>query len=166
MTNGCGNSHLIASSLQRYSWHKFNRVHTQGIYPKDMKILVTLTILMTVFNYTIFGQKEKLQSGDSVRVALERESISQELIQLRDSIQLSLISFDVRLKKASSTLDAIQLSSARKELVGYQDKVKIDLEEVSQTSQNGWGKESVERLRTTMTATRRHHKRICLILQS
>lgn len=125
-----------------------------------------MTFLMTAFNYTIFCQKEKLQSGDSMRVALERKSISGELIHLRDSIQLSLISFDVRIKKAPSTLKAIQLSSARKELLGYQDKVKIDLEEVSQTSLNGWGTESVERLRTTMTDTRRQHKRICLALQT
>jgi hypothetical protein len=130
-----------------------------------MKVLSITCILILVSIHVISAQKEKLQSGDSVRVALERESISNELTQLRDSIQLSLISFDVRIKKAS-TLKSSQLKAARKELQSYQDRVKVDLEEVSQTSQNGWGTESMERLRTTMAANRRHHKRICTILKT
>lgn len=129
------------------------------------KITRILTILLAVLGYKVVGQQEKLQSGDSMRVSLERKAITNELIQLRDSIQTSLNSFEGKIKNASP-LKAVQLTSARKELLRYQDKVKIDLLEVYQTSQSGWGTESVERLRTTMETTRREHKRICTILQS
>ena len=121
----------------------------------------------------VVAQSETQHSGDSNRVARERETVSKELIQLRDSIQATLIAFEIKINKAAkakttkaSTVRTSKLAKARKELVGYQDQVKLDLEEVYQTAQNGWTKQAVERLRAAMVDTRRHHQRISSLLKS
>lgn len=137
-----------------------------------MKIILLSTVLMMVSAAAV-AQSEKLHSGDSNRVAMERETISKELIQLRDSIQFTLIAFEIKIKSGSktkatkaSTVRTSKLTKARKELVGYQDQVKLDLEEVYQTAQNAWTKAAIERVRATMVDTRRHHQRISILLKS
>lgn len=126
----------------------------------------TLTISITIVMCTCgfgFAQSKRLQSGDSIRVELERTTISKELTQLRDSIGQSLKIFDSRIKTARVSKRE-KLESARKELTEYQNRTKLDLEEISLTAQNSWRDESVKRIRANSTATRREYKRICTIL--
>lgn len=138
-----------------------------------MKVIVLSVVLILSSAFALVAQSEKLHSGDSNRVALEREIISKELIQLRDSIQLTLITFDIKIKDASkakarkaSTVRTSKLTKARHELAGYQDKVKLGLEEVYQTSQNGWSKAAIDRIRAVMADSRRNHYRISKLLKS
>ena len=128
-----------------------------------MKTIMISIALVICSSGLAFAQAQRLQSGDSIRVELERTTISKELTQLRDSINQSLKIFDSRIKKAGVSKRE-KLESARKELIEYQNRIKLDLEETSVTAQNAWRAESVERIRANTVATRREYKRIRTIL--
>lgn len=126
----------------------------------------TLTISIAIVMCTCsfgFAQSKRLQSGDSIRVELERTTINKELTQLRDSIGQSLKIFESRIQKARVSKRE-KLESARKDLIEYQKRTKLDLEETLLTAQNSWSDESVKRIRANTAATRREYKRICTIL--
>lgn len=125
-------------------------------------LIISITIVICSFSLCQ-GQSEKLQSGDSIRVELERTIISNELIQLRDSINQSLKLFDSRIKRAPASRKG-KFENARKELVEYRNRVKLDLEEASLTAKNAWTQDSVDRIRANTVATRREYKRIRTIL--
>jgi ribosomal protein L16 Arg81 hydroxylase len=127
---------------------------------KTVSIFIAIILVACGFG---FAQTERLQSGDSVRVELERKIISDEMTQLRDSISQSLKIFDLRIKKARVARRQ-KLESARKELTEYQNMIKLDLKETATTAQNAWSEDSVKRMRANTVATRREYKRICTIL--
>jgi len=124
-----------------------------------MKTLSICIALLVCSLGLAFAQSERLQSGDSIRVALERTTISKELTQLRDSINQSLRILDSRIKKARVSTRT-KLENARKELIEYQKRIKLDLEETVVTGQNAWREEAVKRIRANTTATRREYNRI------
>ncbi len=130
-----------------------------------MNIKPVLLSIATVLGFGTAGftQSENLQSGDSIRIELERAAVSTELIELRDSIAVSLIAFDAEIKKSKAS-QAEKLKPARKELAGYKDQLELDLTEVKQTGRNAWNKESMERLQLSARNTRREYKRICTLL--
>jgi len=123
---------------------------------KTLKIIAAL-VIGTVCSG--FAQSEKLQSGDSMRVELERTVIYKELSQLRDSMNQSLLVLDARIKNANGT-HKTKLQGAKKELAEYRNRVKTDLEEASLTAKNSWTNESVERIRLNTTATRKEYQRL------
>ena len=128
-----------------------------------MKTLLICIALLICSLDLAFAQSERLQSGDSIRIALERTTLSKELTQLRDSINQSLKIFDSRIKKARAP-KRVQLENARRELIEYQKRIKLDLEETSVTGQNAWREESVKRIQANTIATRREYKRIRTLL--
>jgi hypothetical protein len=127
---------------------------------KTLTASIALVICSFGFGY---AQTEKLQSGDSIRVELQRRSIFKDLTQLRDSMNQSLKIFDSRIQKAPLSKKD-KLESARKELIEYQNLVKLDLEETSLTAKNAWRNEYVERIKANTVITRREYKRIRAIL--
>ncbi len=128
-----------------------------------MKTL-TISIAIVIGSFSLcLAQSEKLQSGDSIRVELERTIISNELIPLLDSINQSLKLFDSRIKRAPVSRKG-KLENARKELAEYRNRIKLDLEETSLTAKNAWTHDSVDRIRANTVATRREYKRIRAIL--
>ena len=128
-----------------------------------MKTL-TISIALVIGSFSLcLAQSEKLQSGDSIRVELERTIISNELIPLLDSINQSLKLFDSRIKRAPVSRKG-KLENARKELAEYRNRIKLDLEETSLTAKNAWTHDSVDRIRANTVATRREYKRIRAIL--
>ena len=130
-----------------------------------MNIKPTLLFMVALLGFGTAGlsQSGKLQSGDSVRIELERKSVSTELIELRDSMALSIIAFDAKIKKSKPS-KVEKLKSARKELAAYKDQLELDLKEVTQTSRNSWSKQSMERIQLSAQNTRREYKRICTLL--
>ncbi len=130
-----------------------------------MNIKSTLLFMVALLGFGTAGftQSGKLQSGDSVRIELERKSVSTELIDLRDSMALSIIAFDAKIKKSKPS-KVEKLKSARKELAAYKDQLELDLKEVTQTSRNSWSKQSMERIQLSAQNTRREYKRICTLL--
>ncbi len=130
-----------------------------------MNIKSTLLFMVALLGLVTagFAQSGKLQSGDSVRIELERTTVSKELIDLRDSMALSIIAFDAKVKKSKSS-KVEKLKSARKELAAYKDQLDLDLKEIAQTGRNSWNKESIERIQLSTQNTRREYKRICTLL--
>ncbi|CAN5418235.1 hypothetical protein BH10BAC4_BH10BAC4_17710 [soil metagenome] len=127
-----------------------------------MKTLIISLSLVALSSSLIFSQPPasgRLELGDSAKVEAERAVISRELIQLRDSITLSIKQFDSRIKKAKADKKTI-LESAQNDLVEYRNRVKFDLQETSLTAEKAWTAQSVERIRTNTTATRREFNRI------
>ncbi len=128
-----------------------------------MKTL-TISIAIVICSFSqCLAQSEKLQSGDSIRVELERTILSNELIPLLDSINQSLKLFDSHIKRAPVSRKG-KLENARKELAEYRNRIKLDLEETSLTAKNAWTHDSVDRIRANTVATRREYKRIRAIL--
>ena len=103
------------------------------------------------------------QSQDSVNVEILRNTVSEELMELRDSINQSLQKYDERIKIVG-TAQRTKLQSARKELVHYYDLVKLDLGESKTTAQNGWTEAAITRIRNNMMMIRREHERLIQIL--
>jgi hypothetical protein len=124
-----------------------------------MKTLRIIAALVVGTVCSGFAQSEKLQSGDSIRVELERTIIFKELTQLRDSMNQSLLVLDSRVRNAKGA-HKIKLEGAKKELAEYRNRVKLDLEEASLTAKNSWTNESVERIRLNTSATRKEYQRL------
>jgi hypothetical protein len=123
---------------------------------KTLRIIAAL-VIGTVCSG--FAQSNRLQSGDSMRVELERTVIFKELSQLRDSINQSLQVLDARIR-ATKGAHKTKLEGAKKELAEYRNRVKLDLEEASLTAKNSWTNESVERIRLNTAATRKEYQRL------
>lgn len=128
-----------------------------------MKLIVITFFAWIGSSHFVTAQSVKLQSGDSVRIELERNALSKELIQLRDSMSITLLAFDAKIVKALPS-KVKKLEAARKELSTYQDQVELDLEEVIATSQNAWSDSARERIRLYANNTRKEYKRIRLML--
>jgi hypothetical protein len=103
------------------------------------------------------------QASDSIKISLDRTTMLTELTQLRDSMNLSILSLDNKVKKGSA-LSREKAVNSRKELVVYRDLVKLDIEEAESTAPNSWTETSVERMKANMAATRREYKRLQTIL--
>ncbi len=124
---------------------------------KTSFLVIILIVLSST--YSIYAQSENLESGNVERIAQERKKATEELTQLRDSLQITVGLLTGKIKK-SSTLFSSKHKRARKELVAYQDQLKLSLEEVNLTSENGWSKESVGKVDATIAPIRINHKRI------
>ncbi|MEJ0057003.1 MAG: hypothetical protein WDN75_15915 [Bacteroidota bacterium] len=121
----------------------------------------TITIFIIFSGCSIgfcFAQNGKLES-DSVNINIQRSAISKELMLLRDSINLTITEFDFKIKNAKAD-KKVKLESAQKDLADYVSRVKSDLQETSLTAKNAWTVESVARIHTSTTATRREYYRI------
>jgi ABC-type uncharacterized transport system substrate-binding protein len=103
------------------------------------------------------------QSQDSVNVETVRITISEELMELRDSINQSLKKYDAR-SKAVRPVQKRNLQASRKELVHYYDLVELDLVEIRTTAQNGWTQDAISRIRNNMIMIRREHARLSELL--
>ncbi|NOT76069.1 MAG: hypothetical protein HOP08_14175 [Cyclobacteriaceae bacterium] len=101
---------------------------------------------------------QKMKS-DSVDINLERAAISKELMQLRDSINVTIKLIDIKIVKAPGDKKE-KLETDQKELVEYRNRVKFDLQETSLTAKNAWTTASVDRIRTSTNSTRREYNRI------
>jgi len=99
------------------------------------------------------------QSQDSVKVEMVRDSVSDELVELRDSIKQSLQQYDARIKTVRSA-QRKKLQEGRKELVHLYDLVELDVVEASTTAQNAWTKDALSRINTNKTMIRREHERL------
>jgi hypothetical protein len=126
---------------------------------KAMLFIITLLGLVKVG----LAQTEKLSSGDSTRIELERTALSAELIQLRDSISISILAIDAKVKKTMPSASA-KLMAASKELKGYKDHLELDIEEITQTGLNSWRADSLKRIQLDTINTRREYKRIRTLL--
>jgi len=122
---------------------------------KTASIFITLLLCSVTVG---FGQNGKMES-DSVKINIARSEISKELTLLRDSIKLTITEFDLKIKKATGDKKG-KLESAQKDLGEYINRVSSDLQETSLTAKNAWTTESVERIRTSTSATRREYYRI------
>lgn len=122
-----------------------------------IKLLLIIISLVGFYNVTL------AQSLDSVKVEMVRNTVSEELVELRDSINLSLQKYDVRIKAVRSSQKK-KLQTARKELVRYYDLVELDLVETRTTAQNGWTQDAISRIRTNMKMIRREHERLGQLL--
>jgi len=123
---------------------------------------ILLVVVMLGFGELGFA-REKPGAGDSVRVELERATLAKELIELRDSIGITIVAIDDKLKKTMPSAGA-KLVSASKELKGYKDRVELDIEEVAQTASNSWNADAMERIQLSTAKTRREYNRICALL--
>jgi len=122
-----------------------------------IKLLLIIISLVGFYNVAL------AQSLDSVKVEMVRNTVSEELIELRDSINLSLQKYDARIKAVRSPQKK-KLQTARKELVRYYDLVELDLVETRTTAQNGWTQDAISRIRTNMKMIRREHERLGQLL--
>jgi hypothetical protein len=103
------------------------------------------------------------QAADSIKISLDRAKMLTELTQLRDSMNLSILSLDSKVKKGTS-LNREKAAKSRKELLMYRDLVKLDIEEAESTAPNSWTEAAMERMTANMIATRREYKRLQTIL--
>lgn len=99
------------------------------------------------------------QAADSIKIELDRTKMLTELTQLRDSMNLSILSLDTKVRKGT-VLNREKAANSRKELIVYRDLVKLDIEETESTAANSWTEESMERMTANMVATRREYKRL------
>lgn len=120
----------------------------------------TLLLCFLICSYIFaVGQTEKLQSGDSVRVALERTVAYNELIPLRDSVIQFLKIVKSQMRKSSIGKREV-LEKSKKELIEFRTRINLDIKEISLTSQNGWTHKSIERIRASTLATRHEYNRL------
>jgi len=126
-----------------------------------LKLLLILTLGFCVTGYA--QKTDQLNSGDSLRIELERTSLATDLIQLRDSISVSILALDAKLKKTIPSQGG-KLIAASKELKGYKDHLESDIEEIAQTGRNSWNADSINRIQLAAINTRREYKRICTLL--
>ena len=126
-----------------------------------MKTLI-FSIVMTTLSLGLANAQttEKLQLDEAARVDVQRSIVSKELIQLRDSIGISIRVADILLQKAKMETQKANYENAKAELIEYQKRVKSDLDETSLTARNAWTGESEKRLKISMNDTRREHNRI------
>jgi len=103
------------------------------------------------------------QAADSIKISLDRTKMFTELTQLRDSINLSILGFDNKVKKGNA-LKREKAANGRKELLVYRDRVNLDIEETESTAPNSWTEASMDRLKANMETTRREYKRIQVLL--
>lgn len=103
------------------------------------------------------------QTADSIKIALDRTKMFTELTQLRDSINLSILGFDNKVKKGTASKRE-KAANSRKELLVYRDRVNLDIEETESTAPNSWTEAAVERMKENMLATRREYKRLQALL--
>lgn len=122
-----------------------------------MKLLLMIISLAGFYTITF------AQSRDSVKVEIVRNTVSEELIELRDSINLSLQKYDARIKVVRP-VQKKKLQASRKELVHYYDLVEVDLEEARTTAQNAWTQEAIDRIRANTNMIRREHERLIQLL--
>lgn len=120
-------------------------------------ILITISIIIGSLNSGF------AQQTDSIKIALNRAKILEELTQLRDSITHSLMSFDNHTNQGTA-IRRVRLSNGRKELITYRDRVNLDIEETESTAQNSWTEESEKRMKVNMIATRREFNRLRAML--
>lgn len=120
-------------------------------------ILVAITLVLCSFGSGF------AQAADSIKISLDRTKIFTELTQLRDSINLSILGFDNKVKKGT-TLKREKAANGRKELLIHRDRVNLDIEETISTAPNSWNEASLDRLKANMEATRREYKRIQVLL--
>jgi len=122
-----------------------------------------MKLFLITIGFACFYSVTLAQSQDSVKVEIVRNTISEELIELRDSINQSLKKYDAR-TKAVRPAQKKTLQASRKELVHYYDLVELDLEEARTTAQNAWTQEAVNRIRANMIMIRREHERLKQLL--
>ncbi len=122
-----------------------------------------MKLFLITISLASFFSASLAQSKDSVNVEIARSHISEELIELRDSINQSLQKFDARMKVVKPAQKK-ELQAARKELVQYYDLVELDLAEASTTAKNGWTEDAMGRIRANMVMIRREHARLTQLL--
>lgn len=125
-------------------------------------ILFSIAIVISICTVGL-AQSAKLNSGDSIRIELERTAITTELIDLRDSISISIIAFDSKVKKSIPS-EGVKLTAASKELTGYKGQLDLNIEEIVQTGRNSWNADSMARIQLATVNTRREYKRIITLL--
>ena len=122
-----------------------------------MKLFLIIIILAS------FNSVSLAQSQDSVNVEIVRNIVSEELIELRDSIKQSLQKYDTRIK-AVRPAQRKKLQAGRKELVHLYDLVELDVVESSTTAQNAWTQDAISRISTNTIMIRREHNRMKQLL--
>lgn len=120
--------------------------------------LFLITILMSVYSASF------TQSQDSVKVEIVRNTVSEELTELRDSIKQSLQKYDARIEEVRPA-QRKKLRADRKELVHLYDLVELDVVEASTTAQNAWTQDAISRIRTNTIMIRREHARLTELLK-
>ena len=126
-----------------------------------MKTLI-FSIAITTLSFGLSNAQttEKLQLDEDARVDVQRSIVSKQLLQLRDSIGISIRVADILLQKAKIEAQKVTYGNAKNELIEYQKRVISDLDETSLTSENAWTGESEKRLKLSLNDTRREHNRI------
>jgi len=128
-----------------------------------MKSAFLLLILMSGCWMYGFAQPEQDHSAEYVRIESERSIIYNELIQLRDSIAISMQAIDASIHIASHS-KRVRLKASLKELENFKDTVEFDLAEIIQTRRNNWSRDSIERILMATKNTRLEFKRINTLL--
>lgn len=124
--------------------------------------MMILAVAVTSLSYGAINAQttDKLQLDEAARVDVQRSVLSKELIQLRDSIGISIRVADILLHKAKIETQKSTYENAKAQLIEYQKRVKTDLDETSLTATNAWTGESEKRLKMSMNDTRREYNRI------
>jgi len=122
-----------------------------------------MKLFLITISLVCFCSASHAQSKDSVNVEIVRSTVSEELIELRDSINQSLQKYDARIRVVSPAQKK-NLQASRKELVNYYDQVELDLVEARTTAQNAWSQEAISRIRANMIMVRREHERLRQLL--
>lgn len=125
-----------------------------------MKTLTSLVLVMALSIGFCLGQAKVIETKkDSVNVELERNLISIEQKQLRDSINQSLEVFNAKIKQVPASKKK-KLEQARKDLLLNKEILQRDIDEVAITAQNAWTDENVKRLKINASQIRREYVRI------
>ncbi len=128
-----------------------------------MKSVLLFMILMSGYPMSGYAQQEQLHSAEYNRIESERRIIYNELIQLRDSITISMQAVDSKIHNASHS-QRVRLKASRKELESFKYTVEFDLAEIMQTRRNDWSRDSIERILMATKNTRLEFKRIYTLL--
>lgn len=116
-------------------------------------------IIASILSFCSYGFG---QSKDSVTVEIARSGVSEELINLRDSMSVSLQKFNTLINSVRPSKKKLEI--ARKELVHYYDLVELDLKETQTTAQNAWTTDAANRIRANTIMIRREHARLIRVL--
>ncbi len=115
--------------------------------------LIACALVLIPSSYSL----AQVNYADSLRIENERSKLSTQLVQLRDSINQTIVMIDQANKK-SSAKTAEKLKALSKDL--NQNKEQLDklVNELSTTSQKGWSETKVKRIQLTEQSIRRYYK--------
>ena len=124
---------------------------------------------MKIFNALVFfvicsvsfcsAQSAQNIDRDSANIELERQIISSQQIQLRDSINQSLALINTKINKTPSSKRK-KLEQARKDLLLNKEIIQRDINEVGLTARNSWTDENLKRYKINVDQVRREHVRL------